>query len=69
MVKIPQWFFDTYTSDGTLSTVDYDQLWDRLRDLRGNLGYGNGYLGNWVVDHAQGLFGGYCSSDEARSVL
>ena len=67
--EIPQWFFDTYTSDGTLATVDHDRLWADLRELRCGLGHGCSFLGNSVVGHAQDLFGGYCSSEEADGVL
>ena len=66
---IPDWFYDTYTSDGTLATVDHDRLWADMRKLRCDLGYGCYHLGGTVADHAKGLFGGLCSIAEARGAL
>ena len=66
---IPDWFYDTYASDGTLDTLDHDRLWTDMRSLRCDMGYGCQTLGGKVADHAIGLFGGLCSRDEARGVL
>ena len=62
--EIPQWFYDTYTSDGTIDTVDLDLLWADLRDLRRH----------WVFklysfSNVGAVFGGYCSDEEGRWAL
>ena len=56
--EIPQWFFDTYTTDGTVATVDLDRVWDDFRSVEGNIGH-----------HLSTLFGGYCSIEEGLSAL
>ena len=66
---VPQWFYDTYSSDGTLDGVDHDLLWADMRKLRCLKGGDCHFLGGSVADHARGLFGGLCSMDETRSVL
>ncbi len=66
---VPQWFYDTYSSDGTLDGVDHDLLWADMRKLRCLKGTSCRELGGRVAEHARGLFGGLCSMDEARSVL
>ncbi len=51
--KIPQWFFDTYSSDGTLEGVDLDRFFaDAARQSTLRL----------LLDSS---FGGYCSNSEA----
>ena len=35
--NIPQWFFDTYTSDGSLETVDLDKLWVDFQYIQRNI--------------------------------
>ena len=58
--SIPQWFYDTYTTDGTLDTADLDKLWEDLRRLeRADAQFTHLSVG------ARGLFGGYCSLSEA----
>ena len=54
--KIPQWFFDTYTSDGSLETVDLDKLWADFR----NIG---------LEQHLRTIFGGFCSDGEGSWAL
>ena len=54
--EIPQWFFDTYTSDGSLETVNLDQLWADFR----NIG---------LAQHLRTIFGGYCSDGEGSWAL
>ena len=61
--EIPQWFKDTYTSDGTLATADLDALWADLKQVGTNP-----YLGH-ISDLLTGLFGGYCSTAEATAAL
>ncbi len=56
--EIPRWFFDTYTTDGTVATVDLDRVWDDSRSVVGNFEH-----------HLSTLFGGYCSFEEGRSAL
>ena len=58
--KIPQWFFDTYTTDGSLDTVDLDKLWGDFRYIQGN----TIYIPNTLVSHLRMIFGGYCSEGE-----
>lgn len=55
--EIPQWFFDTYTSDGTLATVGLDKLFDDFTHL-GALTRPN------LTQQLSTLFGGYCSEGE-----
>ena len=61
--EVPQWFYDTYTSDGTLATVDLDRLWVDFKDVATDP-----YLGH-ILDLLDGLFGGYCSTAEATAAL
>ena len=56
--EIPRWFFDTYTTDGTVATVDLDRVWNDFRSVVGNFEH-----------HLSTLFGGYCSFEEGRSAL
>ena len=63
--KIPQWFFDTYTADGSLETVDLDKLWVDFRYTQRNIRYINYNL----VQHLRMLFGGYCSDGEGSWAL
>ena len=63
--NIPQWFFDTYTSDGSLKGVDLDKLWDDFRYLHRNTTYINWNL----VWHLRTLFGGFCSDGEGAWAL
>ena len=53
--EIPQWFFDTYATDGTLATVDLDRLWADFRRIGG------------FKYRLNTLFGGYCSVKEGYS--
>ena len=59
--EIPQWFYDTYTSDGTLDTTDLDRLWADLRTMRHTSG-----LDTFTVGQARAVFGGVCSEAEGR---
>ena len=63
--KIPQWFFDTYTSDGSLETVDLDKLWGDFRYMHRNTTYINYVL----VQHLRTPFGGFCSDGEGSWAL
>ena len=56
--EVPRWFFDTYTTDGTVATVDLDRVWNDFRSVVGNFEH-----------HLSTLFGGYCSFEEGRSAL
>ena len=55
--EIPQWLFDTYSTDGTANTIDLDGLWSDVKALSG--------LGSEVAYGLHNLFGGYCSDKEA----
>ena len=55
--EIPQWLFDTYSTDGTANTVDLDGLWSDVKALSG--------LGSEVAYGLHTVFGGYCSDKEA----
>ena len=55
--EIPQWLFDTYSTDGTADTMDLDGLWSDVKALSG--------LGPEVAYGLHNLFGGYCSDKEA----
>ena len=61
--ELPQWFEDTYTSDGTIATADLDALWADFKQVGTNP-----YLGH-LSELLEGLFGGYCSTAEARAAL
>ncbi|MXY44700.1 MAG: leucine-rich repeat protein, partial [Dehalococcoidia bacterium] len=63
--KIPQWFFDTYTSDGSLETVDLNTLWADFRYIQRN----TGYIPWTLVSHLGMIFGGYCSDGEGSWAL
>ena len=55
--EIPQWLFDTYSTDGTADTMDLDRLWSDVKafpDIRSEVAYG-----------LHNVFGGYCSDKEA----
>ena len=54
--EIPQWFFDTYSSDGSLESVDLDKLWADFRHIG-------------LEQHLRTLFGGYCSDGEGSWAL
>ena len=61
--EIPQWFYDTYTTDGTLATVDLGELWaDIVYSRRDSCLYN-------LSGQTSGLFGGHCSLDEAMRAL
>ena len=55
--EIPQWLFDTYSTDGTANTIDLDGLWSDVKALSG--------LGSEVAYGLHTVFGGYCSDKEA----
>ena len=55
--EIPQWFYDTYTADDTLATVDLDRLWTDFRSV-GPFKY-----------KLSTLFGGYCSVGEGYAAV
>ena len=55
--EIPQWLFDTYSTDGTADTIDLDGLWSDVKALSG--------LGSEVAYGLHTVFGGYCSDKEA----
>ena len=61
--EIPQWFYDTYTADGTLDSVDLEGLWDDIVYSRRDSCLYN------LSEQTSGLFGGHCSLDEARAAL
>ena len=58
--QVPQWFYDTYTSDGTLDTVDLEKVWAGFR----NTTHGPGAI-LWMVSNTDEVFGGHCSTEEA----
>ena len=62
--QIPQWYYDTYTSDGTLATTDLDALWADLRDAQRN-----GYFKWYAPKSVSAVFGGYCSWAEGTWAL
>ena len=55
--EIPQWLFDTYSTDGTADTMDLDGLWSDVKALSG--------FRSEVAYGLHNLFGGYCSDKEA----
>ena len=55
--EIPQWLFDTYSTDGTADTIDLDGLWSDVKALSG--------LRSEVAYGLHTVFGGYCSDKEA----
>ena len=61
--EVPLWITDTYTSDGTLATVDLDRLWVDLKDVGTDP-----YLSH-ILQLLEGLFGGFCSTTEAEAAL
>ena len=61
--EIPQWFYDTYTTDGMLATVDLEELWDDIVYARRDSCLYN------LSAQTSGLFGGHCSLDEAKKAL
>ena len=63
--KIPQWFFDTYTSDGSLETLDMDKLWGDFRYAKHN----TSYIHYTLVWHLRLIFGGFCSDGEGSWAL
>ena len=63
--EIPQWFFDTYTADGTLDTVDLAQLWADFRYARDTRAFTTENLRLQL----KSLFGGYCSDREGQWAL
>ena len=58
--EMPQWFFDTYTSDGTYATADLDRLWSDIKSTTQK--NANGF-------RFRNMFGGYCSEREAIIAL
>ena len=61
--ELPQWFTDTYTSDGTLATTDLDALWGDLKQVGANPSLDH------LPELLAGLFGGLCSTAEAEAAL
>ena len=57
--EIPQWLFDTYSTDGTADTTDLDRLWSDVKALPD--------VGSEVAYGLHAAFGGYCSDKEAIS--
>ena len=55
--EIPQWLFDTYSTDETANTIDLDGLWSDVKALSG--------FGSVVAYSLHTVFGGYCSDKEA----
>ena len=62
---VPQWFYDTYSSDGTADTMDLDLLWDDIVAVGEDRPWGM-----WPTAYRfRDSFGGYCSEDEALAAL
>ena len=60
--QIPKWFYNNYTSDGTLDTVDLDKVWSGLRKMAPNPRH---VWAGQMVGHTRTIFGGHCSYSEA----
>ena len=63
--EMPQWFYDTYSSDGTAGAMDLDRLWDGILAA----GADRPWAMRPIAYRFRNSFGGYCSEAEALAEI